>query len=127
MHLLVGPAAPIAREPDFLYKYNRDMFSVPRPQIVEKLPAVFQKVEDLLFTGDGKGKGKGKVATSTLRAVAVKPLPPTGQSDNKAVGFFEEGVLTGAGIYLSIILPAVGYGTYFLGRKGFEIAARFKQ
>lgn len=122
MHLLVGPAAPIARDPDFLYRYNRDMFSVPRPQFVEKLPASFQKVEDLLSARDEKASGK--VTTSTLRAVAVKPLPPTGQPDNKAVGFFEGGLLTGAGIYVSIIIPAMGYGTYVLGRKGFELAAR---
>lgn len=115
VHLLVGPAAPTSQTPEFLYRYNRDMFSVPRPQFVEKPPAVFRKVEELL-----SGSSKSTVTTSTLREAAIKPLPPTKQSNNTAVGFFEQGLLTGAGIILSIVLPAVGYSTYFLGRKGVE-------
>lgn len=107
------------------------MFSVPRPQFAEKPPPAFQKVEDLLSSGAGKGKGewkaRGKVTSSMLREKAVKPLPPTGQSENKAVGFFEVGLLTGAALYLSAVLPAVGYITYFLGRKGLEYAARTRQ
>lgn len=101
------------------------MFSIPRPQFAQKPPSVFQKVDDLL--SGGTGKSRGKITTSTLREAAIKPLPATGQSENEAVGFFESGLLTGAGIYLSVVLPVVGYTTYFLGRKGFEYAARLRQ
>lgn len=121
VHLLVGPAAPTAHKPDFHYRYSRDMFSVPRPQFVEKPPAVFQKVEELL-SGSSM-----KVTTSTLREAAVQPLPPTKQSDNKAIGFFEQGFFTGATILLSVVLPAVGYSTYFLGRKGVEYTLKLRR
>ncbi|ROV87691.1 hypothetical protein VMCG_10574 [Cytospora schulzeri] len=121
VHLLVGPAAPTTHQPDFLYRYSRDMFSAARPQFVEKPPAGFQKAEELL-SGSSK-----KVTTSTLRESAVKPLPPTKQSDNKAIGFFEQGIVTGASIFLSIVLPVVGYSTYLLGRKGVEYAMKLRR
>lgn len=124
-HLLVGPAAPTAHAPDFLYRYNRDMFSVARPQYVEKTPQNFQKVEDLLLSGIS-GKTKSKVTTSMLREAAVKTLPPTRQSENEGVGFFESGLLTGASIYLSMILPTLGFTAYFLGKKGMEYASRLR-
>lgn len=124
-HLLVGPAAPTTHEPDFLYRYNRNMFSVPRPQFVEQLPAGFQKVKGLL-SGEG-GKDRGNTTTSSLRELATKPLPPTGQSDNTGIGFFESGIMVGAGIYLSLILPALGFTTYFLSRKGLEYASKFRK
>lgn len=133
-HLLVGPAAPTAHAPDFLHRYSRAMFSVPRPQFAEKPPPAFRGVEDLLLsgsaaagTGKGKGKGKGHVTAAMLREKAVRPLPPTGQSDNKSIGFFETGILTGAAIYASVLLPALGYTAYFLGRKGFDYAARARR
>jgi hypothetical protein len=120
-HLLVGPAAPTTHEPDFLYRYSRDMFSVARPQFVERPPAAFQKAEELL-SGSSK-----KITASTLREAAVKPLTAIKQSDNKAVGFFEQGLFTGAGILLSIVLPIVGYSTYLLGRKGVEYAMKLRR
>ncbi|KAK7749728.1 hypothetical protein SLS53_000307 [Cytospora paraplurivora] len=120
VHLLVGPAAPEAHDPDFHYRYSTDMFSVPRPQFVEKPPIAFQKAEELLL-----GSSKA-VTTSTLREAAVKPLPPKNQSDNKAIGFFEQGFLTGAGVILTLVLPAVGYSTFLLGRKGLEFTRNLR-
>ncbi|KUI71133.1 Aldehyde dehydrogenase, dimeric NADP-preferring [Cytospora mali] len=121
VHLLVGPAAPTAHEPDFHYRYSKDMFSVPRPQFVERPPDVFRKVEELLY-----GTSK-EVTVSTLRDSAAKPLPPTKQSDNNGVGFFEQGIITGVSIMASIIIPAVGYSTYFLGRKGVEYVMKLRR
>lgn len=125
-HLLVGPAAPISHEPDFLYRYHRNMFSVPRPQFVEKVAGDFQKVEDILLSSK-KTSSSSNITTSKLRELATKPLPPTGQSDNKALGFFEHGLLMGGSIYASLILPALGFTTYFLGRKGLELAAKYRR
>lgn len=129
-HLLVGPAAPIAHEPELVHRYSRRMFSVPRPQFAEKPSPALQKVEDLLLSGvaaAGGARKKSKVTTAALREQATKPLAPTGQSENKAIGFFETGILTGAAIYVGAVLPAVGYTTYVLGRKGFEAIARMRQ
>ncbi|KAL1858225.1 hypothetical protein Daus18300_009971 [Diaporthe australafricana] len=122
-HLLVGPAAPTAHAPDFHHRYSRDMFSAARPQFVRAPPAVLQKADELL----SGGPNKGGVTASALREAATRPLAPVKQSSNKAVGFFEQGILTGAALYLSIILPVVGYSTYFLGRKGVELALKFRR
>lgn len=122
-HLLVGPAAPTAHAPDFEHRYSRDMFSVARPQFVRKPAAAVQKADELL----SGGPNKGGATASALREAATRPLAPLKQSDNKAVGFFEQGILTGAALYLSIILPVVGYSTYFLGRKGVEFALKLRR
>lgn len=128
-HLLVGPAAPTTHEPDFLYRYHRNMFSVARPQFVEKVRGGFQTVEDALLGSSSSSKASRSRGTtaSKLRELAVQPLPPTGQSDNKGIGFFEQGLLVGAGIFASFLLPALGFTAYFLGRKGLELATRYRR
>lgn len=100
------------------------MFSAPRPQYVEKPPSDFQIVEGLL--SGSIGKTNNTVTTAMLRETAIKPLPPTRQSENKAVGFFESGLLTGASIYLSMILPVLGLTAYYLGKKGLEAASKLR-
>ena len=120
VQLLVGPAAPIAHEPNFLYRYSKDMFSSARPQFAEPLPASFQKAEEIL--GGGKGS-----STSKLRALAVAPLKPTGQPKNEIMGFFETGFVIGASITLTVVLPIVSYATWTLGRKGIDYVQRFRR
>ena len=120
VQLLVGPAAPTDRAPDFLYRYSKDMFSVPRPQYVEPLPAVFQRTEEVLL-------GTSKHATSpTLRQLAVKPLRPTGQPKNEHVGFFESGFLLGGGVSSLLALSIIAWTSYVVGRKGLEFALRLR-
>ncbi|KAG8159435.1 hypothetical protein KVR01_011096 [Diaporthe batatas] len=122
-HLLVGPAAPTAHAPEFEHRYSRDMFSVARPQFVRKPAAALHKADELL----SGGPNKGGVTAAALREAATKPLAPVKQSSNKGVGFFEQGLLTGAALYLSVILPVVGYSTYFLVRKGVEFALKLRR
>lgn len=122
-HLLVGPAAPTAHAPDFEHRYNRDMFSVARPQFVQKPAAALHKADELL----SGGPTKGGLTAAALREAATMPLAPVKQSSNKGIGFFEQGILTGAALYLSIILPVVGYSTYILGRKGVEVALKLRR
>ncbi|KAH6987358.1 Aldehyde/histidinol dehydrogenase [Ilyonectria sp. MPI-CAGE-AT-0026] len=119
-HLLVGPAAPTSHEPDLHHRYSAAMFSVPRPQFIERQPDAFTHVEKLL---DGDAVG---VTAQSVRALATKPLSPTGQPRNDYLGFFEASFFTGFGITLSVVLPLVGYGTYFLGRRGLEYALRMR-
>jgi hypothetical protein len=122
-HLLVGPAAPTAHAADFEHRYSRDMFSVARPQFVQRPAAGLHKADELL----SGGPNKGGVTAAALREAATRPLAPAKQSSNKGVGFFEQGILTGAALYLSIILPVVGFSTYFLGRKGVELALKLRR
>ncbi|KAK8047746.1 hypothetical protein PG996_015810 [Apiospora saccharicola] len=117
VQLLVGPAAPIAHDADYLYRYSKEMFSVVRPQYVEPLPEAFAKAAGLL-AGDSKNN---KTAPS-----AVQPLKPTGQPKNEQLGFFEAGFLTMASITLFGFLPIVGYTTWITSRKAIELALRWK-
>jgi hypothetical protein len=124
VQLLVGPAAPIAQAPDFLYRYSRDMFSVARPQFV-KPPAeqAFSVAYDILTAKTGVATS---AAPAALRALAVKPLNSTGQGKNEGLGFFEGGFFIGASFTLSIMLPLLGLTGYLVGRKGLELAMRLR-
>ncbi|OIW29730.1 ALDH-like protein [Coniochaeta ligniaria NRRL 30616] len=124
VQLLVGPAAPVAHAPDILYRYTKDMFSLPRPQFVEPAPEVFKTVEEVLVQTSNKTAG---TQSSKLRALAVRPLGPVDQRKNEMLGFFETGFFTGAGITLSVVLPVISWGAYVVGRKGLEYAVRFRQ
>lgn len=131
MQLLVGPAAPIAHAPDILYRYARAMFSLPRPQFVEPAPpeSPFRTVEEAILvpsTTTGK-KATAQGSSLRLRALATRPLAPTGQKKNEMLGFFETGFFTGAGITLSVVLPVIGWGAWVVGRKGVEYAAGLRQ
>lgn len=123
VQLLVGPAAPIAHAPDILYRYTKDMFTFPRPQFIEPVPEVFRAVEEIVVPTSKKAAAQG----SRIRALAVRPLEPTGQKKNEMLGFFETGFFTGAGITLSVVLPVLGWGAYVVGRKGLEYAVRLRQ
>ncbi|CAJ2507695.1 Uu.00g088810.m01.CDS01 [Anthostomella pinea] len=119
-HLLVGPAAPLAHDADFRYRYSTAMFSVARPQYVEKSMGAFAKAEQLL-------EGVKGISTSSVRALAVKPLRPTGQPSNWGIGFFEQGILIGASLILTVVAPVIGYTTWVTGRKGFQLAMKLKK
>ncbi|KAH6649135.1 Aldehyde/histidinol dehydrogenase [Truncatella angustata] len=119
VQLLVGPAAPVAHDADFYYRYNKDMFSKARPQFIEAPPETFAMAEELLL-------GSKKTTTSAIRTLAVRPLKPTGQPGNASLGFFEAGFVTMASITLFGILPIVSYGAWVVGRKGFEQALRWR-
>lgn len=119
VQLLVGPAAPIAHDADFYYRYNKDMFSAARPQFIEPPAATFTKAEELLL-------GSKKTTTSTIRALAIKELKPTGQAGNASLGFFEAGFVTMASITFFGLLPVLAYSSWMMGRKGFESALRWR-
>ena len=96
------------------------MFSVSRPQFVEARPEAFGRAEALL-------SGAKEVSAASVRASAAKPLKPTGQPRNDLLGFFETGLLIGASITLSVILPIIGYTTWTLGRKSLDLVAKYKR
>lgn len=96
---------------------------MPRPQFIEPVPEVFRQVEEITAPTAGRKTANG----NKLRALAVRPLQPTGQKKNEMIGFFETGFFTGAGIVLSVALPMIGWGAYVVGRKGFEYAVSFRR
>ncbi|KAK3940757.1 Extradiol ring-cleavage dioxygenase, class III enzyme, subunit B [Diplogelasinospora grovesii] len=80
VQLLVGPAAPIAHPPEYLYSYSKEMFSVSRPQYVEQLPREFKFVENAMGMIP-----QGKEQQAIIRRLAVKPLKPTGQPKHEGL------------------------------------------
>ncbi|KAH8664057.1 Aldehyde/histidinol dehydrogenase [Xylariales sp. PMI_506] len=120
VQLLLGPAAPIAHAASSNYRYNKDMFSVERPQFIEAPAKHFAKAEELLA-------GSKTTSTSAIRALAVRPLKPTGQPGNSELGFFEAGFVTMASITFFGLLPLIGYATWLTTKNGLEIVLRWRK
>lgn len=116
--LLVGPASPISHPPSTHQRYTMDMFSVPRPQYITPSPASLLPASLVL-------EGSSKVTTKEIRKLAVMQLKPTGQGKGEAIGFFEQGIITGVSILLGVVVPTTLYGTWILGRKGFQYFRRW--
>jgi hypothetical protein len=82
-------------------RYAREMFELPSPEAVPGPRTRF--VSRLLVEADA------------LDQVAQRPLKPTGQPESGAWGFFEQGIVLGAIMY---ILPVMGVVTAGLGYAG---------
>ena len=61
-----------------------------------------------------------------MRKLSMKPLKSTGQGKGEAIGFFEQGIITGGVILFGVVVPVMGYASWVLGRKGWELARRWK-
>ncbi|KAK2000353.1 hypothetical protein LX36DRAFT_689478 [Colletotrichum falcatum] len=118
-NLLLGPAAPISHEPAFAFRYSKDMFSVARPQLIERPDGPFKKVEQLLTSS-------GAVTAQSLHMLALTPLRPTNQPGNHRLGFFERGFVVSASLVLSVLLPSLAYGTWIGGRRVFDYALKLR-
>jgi hypothetical protein len=118
VHLLIGPAAPIGFQTEYSHRYNTDMFSTPSPQYI--LPPA-SRLDDIKELFDNTSKSDSKIKFQELRNRAIKNLRPVGQKPGHAIGFFEQGVLVGAGLVLLVAVPTLGYGTWIIGRKGFQL------
>ncbi|KAL2074047.1 hypothetical protein VTL71DRAFT_7825 [Oculimacula yallundae] len=122
-HLLIGPAAPISSNSSPTpHKYSTDMFSTERPEYILPPSKELSSLETIL--GGEKAAGDAELLVRELRKQAVEPLPKTGQRPGHAIGFFEQGIMIGAGLFLSIVVPSMAYGTYLLGRSAWRLARR---
>ncbi|KAK1971292.1 hypothetical protein LY78DRAFT_651961 [Colletotrichum sublineola] len=122
-HLLLGPAAPISHEPALAFRYRKEMFSVSRPQFIERPAGAFKKVEQLLT---GSGSGSNAVTAQSLHVLALTPLQPTKQPGNSRLGFFEQGFLLSASLVMTVLLPSLAYGTWIGGRRVFDYALKLR-
>ncbi|KAK0115742.1 hypothetical protein ONS95_000002 [Cadophora gregata] len=119
-HLLIGPAAPItSQSPPFPHKYNTDMFSSERPEFISSPAKELLTLEGIL--GGAGDTGRGEELVRELRKNAVEPLPKTGQPLGHAVGFFEQGIFLGAGLFLSLVIPTLAYGSWVLGKGAWRL------
>jgi hypothetical protein len=121
----VGPACPLSHAPSYPYRYTADQFSLPRPQFISPDLSFKSKVPDLLSTLLTFSP-KDKLSAKQIRNEAVKPLKPTGQGKGEAIGFFEQGIVTGGVILFGVVVPTMGYLSWVLGRKGWELARRVR-
>jgi hypothetical protein len=104
--LLVGPAAPIGFPVSIHARYSKAMFSVPRPEFIN-FSARSAAIAKALDGPEPGGERK-------LREEAQKPLPPTSQRPGKAIGFFEQGLLTGATILAASALTTLAVAGVFV-------------
>ncbi|KAF7925153.1 uncharacterized protein EAE98_007241 [Botrytis deweyae] len=112
LHLLVGPAAPSTPLPiPAFHKYSVEMFSSPCPQYTALPPEDFLLIDKVLAGGS-----EGHELLKKTREGAVKALPETGQAPGHAIGFFEQGILLGGGLFLSVVVPTLGYVSWVGGR-----------
>lgn len=115
--LLVGPASPTSLPPSIHPRYTTEMFSTLRPQYIAISPQSVLPISQILYVNS-------KISTKEVRKLAVTPLKPTGQGKGEAIGFFEQGIITGATILFGIVVPTTIYATWVLGRKGFQYFRR---
>ncbi len=99
------------------------MFTVSRPQYIQLQPDSL--VLGLALAAGGlKGPdsytGTG-VSSSSIRKLAMAPLPPLKQSSGRTFGFFEQGLISGA-MTLLVMLAAVGYGIWIYQWTGAQVA-----
>jgi len=120
IQLLVGPASPLTHAPSYPYRYTTDMFSVPRPQFTSPSKSSSHDPASSILSFNQKDKASIK----DIRKLALKPLKPTGQGKGEAIGFFEQGIITGGMVLFGVVVPAMGYASWVLGRKGWELARR---
>ncbi|KAF7891123.1 uncharacterized protein EAF02_001448 [Botrytis sinoallii] len=112
LHLLVGPAAPSTPLPiPAFHKYSVEIFSSSCPQYTALPPEDFLLLNKVLAGGS-----EGHELLKKTRESAVKALPETGQAPGHAIGFFEQGILLGGGLFLSVVVPTLGYVSWVGGR-----------
>jgi aldehyde dehydrogenase (NAD+) len=109
--LLIGPAAPSSHAIDLDNRYSTGQFTraVPAYVVVAKTQA---GVSNMLT-----GKESRKAATELL-AKATQEIKEKKRAESIAIGFFEQGIFIGLGLYGIPILTCVGASLFFGVRAG---------
>ncbi|KAK4942426.1 hypothetical protein LTR10_017873 [Elasticomyces elasticus] len=111
--LLIGPAAPAGFATSMQPRYTKDMFSRPSPEQVSISPQ-----HDLLVRFL---EANSRESQSQTENELTQPLPPMNEPSRNAMGFFEQGLVTGGVLGLASILTAVTvmvrYGVPAIRRK----------
>ncbi|PYH67389.1 uncharacterized protein BO88DRAFT_369003 [Aspergillus vadensis CBS 113365] len=96
--MLIGPAYPINQQPSRETRYSVPSLQVPRPQFVTETNNT-ALVRDIVSSYASK-------SNDALREALV-PLPAIGQRSGKAIGFFEQGIITGGVITLFTFVASI--------------------
>ncbi|KAL3464458.1 hypothetical protein BJX64DRAFT_286268, partial [Aspergillus heterothallicus] len=109
--LLTGPAYPEGYPVQLDLRYTRKMFERPSPEIVPG--ERFHPISRTIFYGESPVGAK-------MLAALSKPLKPTGQAPAGAWGFFDQGVILGAAVYLLPMTVACVAGAAYMGVLGYQ-------
>ncbi|KAF4624948.1 hypothetical protein G7Y89_g13219 [Cudoniella acicularis] len=122
-HLLIGPVAPLSSEPSLPHRYNTRMFTDARPQVVTQS---FDGSSELSQALSAKFKSADAEKISLyIRNLAVQHLKAPKRPLGHAIGFFEQGILTGLGIFLiTTVVPPFAYGGWTFAKYWYEIYNR---
>ena len=94
-------------------RYSRAMFEYPSPQFAKGPRSHLSST----WLNDPKKPVK-------LLSIARKPLKPTGQAPSGAYGFFEQGMVLGAFVYLLPILAVSLFSISYAGMFGYRTIIR---
>lgn len=100
------------------------MFSSERPQYVKPPTEDLLWIDEILVTSQ-QSKSMA-AALKKIQSSAVEPLPKTGQGLGHAIGFFEQGILLGAVLFFSAVIPTLGYGSWVLGTHAWRLTQSWK-
>ncbi|KAK5064587.1 hypothetical protein LTR84_000420 [Exophiala bonariae] len=107
--LLVGPTTPIGYPVSLRTRYSASMFEYPSPQFAV---GPRSHLASRILAGPTK--------SAWLMGIAQKPLKPTGQPPPGAWGFFEQGMVIGALVYLLPILSVSLFGAGYASIWGYR-------
>ena len=106
LEALVGPPAPIGSSLTVTPRYTPGLFQQNRPQ--------FSHASDVSTKVGGTVLDNTKL-TAWAKALQV-PLPSSGEKAGKRIDFFEQAIMTAAGVSLSVVLVSTVMGVIWLRR-----------
>lgn len=110
--ILVGPAAPLGWPVSAADRYRPEMFSQPAPQFL----AATEVTKRLSMTfGARHSRTNWSSILTDLQSI---PLPTDDRRDGKVVGFFDQGLLTGASLLLTPVVGGLVIASWYGVRAG---------
>lgn len=109
--LLLGPAAPAHHNVDIETRYTKAQFTRTSPAFIVSAPSHAALAQVL------SGKGSRQASTNLL-ANAAQEIKEKKRPEWIAIGYFEQGILIGLGLYGVPLLACVGTGLVFGVRAG---------
>jgi aldehyde dehydrogenase (NAD+) len=109
--ILLGPAAPSFRHIDIEKRYNTQNFTRASPAYIVPSPAQVSMQKVVV------GKDAKKVAADQL-ARASQEIKEKSRAESIAIGYFEQGIFIGLGVYGIPLLTCIGASVFFGVRAG---------
>ncbi|KAL1656941.1 hypothetical protein SLS61_000737 [Didymella pomorum] len=109
--ILLGPAAPAYHSVDIDARYTKAQFTRPSPAFITASSSHVALVKSL------GGKDAKKASAETL-SKATQEIKEKKRAEWIAIGYFEQGILIGLGLYGIPLLTCIGTGLFFGVRAG---------